>query len=63
MGAKMPEPRTKPEEMVSDAPDAVQAGTNDEIVANAQSRKAYQQFITDPKPLHAMMLTRQPQRA
>jgi hypothetical protein len=52
-----------PQEVVSDALDAVQAGTKDEIVAGAQSRKVYKQFITDPKAVQAMMLTRLPQRA
>jgi hypothetical protein len=52
-----------PQEVVSDALDAVQAGTKDEIVAGAQSRKVYKQFIADPKAVQAMMLTRLPQRA
>ena len=59
----MPEPRMTPQEVVSDALDAVQAGPNDEIVAGAQSRKVYRQFIADPKAVQAMMLTRLPQRA
>jgi short-subunit dehydrogenase len=63
MGAKMPEPRMTPQELVADALDAVVAGTNDEIVAGAQSRKVYQQFISDPKAVQAMMLTRLPQKA
>ena len=63
MGGKMPEPRMTPQEVVSDALDAVQAGPNDEIVAGAQSRKVYRQFIADPKAVQAMMLTRLPQRA
>lgn len=63
MGAQMPEPRMKAQEVVSDAIDAVQAGTNDEIVAGAQSRTVYQQFTADPKAVQAMMLTRLPQRS
>ncbi len=63
MGAQMPEPRMTPQELVSDALDAVAAGTNDEIVAGVQSRQVYQQFIADPKALQAMMLTRLPQRS
>ena len=63
MGAKMPEPRMRPQEVVSDALDAVEAGANDEIVAGAQSRNVYQQFTADPKAVQAMMLTRLPQRA
>jgi short-subunit dehydrogenase len=62
MGAKMPEPRMKPQEVVSDTLEAVQAGTSDEIVAGAQSRKIYEQFTAEPKALQAMMLTRLPQR-
>ena len=51
-----------PQELVSDALDAVAADANDEIVAGAQSCQVYQQFIADPKALQAMMLTRLPQR-
>ena len=61
----MPEPRMTPQELVSDALDAVAADANEEIVAGAQSRQVYQQFIADPKALQAlqaMMLTRLPQR-
>ncbi|RDK02904.1 short-chain dehydrogenase [Paraburkholderia lacunae] len=63
MGAKMPEPRMTPQELVSDVLDAVQAGTNDEIVAGAQSRSVYQSFVDDPKAVQAMMSTRLPQQA
>lgn len=58
MGARLPEPRMTPQELVSDALDAVAAGTNDEIVAGVQPRQVYQQFIADPKAVQAMMLTR-----
>ena len=51
------------QELVSDALDAVVAGANDEIVAGAQSRQVYQQFIADPTALQAMMLTRLSQRS
>lgn len=61
MGVKMPEPRMKPQEVVADALDAVQAGISDEIVAGAQSRELYQRFMADPKGLQAMMSTRLPQ--
>jgi len=47
-----------PQELVSDALDAIAADANEEIVAGAQSRQVYQQFIADPKALQAMMLTR-----
>ena len=43
--------------------DAIAADANEEIVAGAQSRQVYQQFIADPKALQAMMLTRLPQRS
>jgi short-subunit dehydrogenase len=62
MGAQMPKPRMKPQEVVSDALDALQAGVNDEVVAGAQSRSVYQQFIADPKAVQAMMLSRLPKR-
>jgi short-subunit dehydrogenase len=62
MGARMPEPRMTPAELVADALDAIEAGTNDEVVAGAQSRQVHQQFIADPKALQALMLTRLPQR-
>lgn len=63
MGAKLPEPRVSPQELVSDALDAIQAGTNDEVFAGAQSRGTYEAFSADPKGLQAKMLTRLPQRA
>src|SRR5712671_5602152 len=64
MGARrMPKPRMTPQELVSDALDAIAADANEEIVAGAQSRQVYQQFIADPKALQAMMLTRLPQRS
>ena len=52
-----------PAEVASDALDAVQAGTNDEIVAGAQSRGIHQAFTADPKAVQAMMSTRLPKRA
>ncbi|BDI29561.1 short-chain dehydrogenase [Capsulimonas corticalis] len=61
MGAKLPEPRLTPEEVVSDALDAVQAGANEEIAAGALSRNAYNAFTADPKALQAKMSTRLPQ--
>ena len=39
------------------------AGTNDEIVAGAQSGAADQQPIAGSRSVQAMMLTRLPQRA
>jgi len=61
MGAKMPEPRMTPEEVVADALDAIEASVNDEVVAGAQSRAIYQAFTADPKGLQAKMSTRLPQ--
>jgi NAD(P)-dependent dehydrogenase (short-subunit alcohol dehydrogenase family) len=62
LGARLPEPRLKPEDVVSDALDAVEAGTNDEIVAGALSRGAYQAITSDPKAFQAKMSTRLPQK-
>jgi short-subunit dehydrogenase len=63
MGAKLPEPRMTPQEVVTDALDAIRAGTNDEIVAGDQSRSIHAAFTADPKGLQAKMSTRLPQRA
>ncbi len=63
MGAKLPEPRMTPQEVVTDALDAIRAGTNDEIVAGDQSRGIHAAFTADPKGLQARMSTRLPQRA
>ncbi|MGJ4939137.1 hypothetical protein ACQR1W_01070 [Bradyrhizobium sp. HKCCYLS1011] len=52
-----------PQELVSDALDAVAAGTNDEIVAGAQSRQVYQQFVADPEAVQAMMPIRLPKQS
>jgi short-subunit dehydrogenase len=62
MGAKLPEPRMTPQEVVTDALDALQAGTSDEIVAGAQSRKIYEAFMSNPKGLQATMSMRLPKR-
>jgi short-subunit dehydrogenase len=63
MGAKLPEPRLSPVEVVTDALDAIEAGTNDEVVAGAQSRGIHQAFLADPQKIQGMMLTRLPKRA
>ncbi len=63
MGAKLPEPRMTPHEVVTDALDAIEAGTNDEVVAGAQSRSIYEAFTADPKGLQSKMSTLLPQRA
>jgi short-subunit dehydrogenase len=62
MGTKLPEPRMTPQEVVTDALDAIQAGTNHEIVAGNQTRAIHEAFVADPKGLQAKMSTRLPQR-
>jgi short-subunit dehydrogenase len=61
MGAKLPEPRLSPLEVVTDALNAIEAGTNDEIVAGAQSRGIHEKFTANPQQVQAMMLTKLPQ--
>jgi hypothetical protein len=51
-----------PQEVVTDALDAIQAGTNHEIVAGNQTRAIHEAFVADPKGLQAKMSTRLPQR-
>jgi short-subunit dehydrogenase len=63
MGTKLPGPRMTPQEVVTDALNAIQAGTNDEVVAGNQTRAIYDTFIADPKGLQEKMSTRLPQRA
>jgi short-subunit dehydrogenase len=63
MGAKLPEPRLSPQEVVSDALDALQAGLSEEVFAGALTRGAYQAFSADPKAFQAKMLTRLPKKA
>jgi short-subunit dehydrogenase len=63
MGSKLPEPRMTPVEVVSEALDALEAGSSDEIVAGAQSRGIYAAFTADPKGLQAKMSARLPTRA
>jgi short-subunit dehydrogenase len=63
MGAKLPEPRMKPQEVVTEALDAIETGINDEIVAGDQTRVIHTAFTADPKGLQAKMSTRLPQRA
>jgi len=63
MGAKLPEPRMTPLEVVTEALDAVEAGINDEVVAGDQTRVVHAAFTADPKGLQAKMSTRLPQRA
>jgi short-subunit dehydrogenase len=63
MGAKLPEPRLSPAEVVTDVLDAIEAGISDEVVAGAQSRGIHQAFTADPRAVQAMMSTRLPKVA
>jgi short-subunit dehydrogenase len=63
MGAKLPEPRLTPDEVVGDALDAIQNDVNGEVVAGAQSRSVYKAFLADPQSLQAKMSARLPVRA
>jgi NAD(P)-dependent dehydrogenase (short-subunit alcohol dehydrogenase family) len=60
MGAKLPEPRLTPQEIVADVLDAVQAGTSAEVFAGALTRGAYAAFSADPGAFQAKMSTRLP---
>jgi short-subunit dehydrogenase len=62
MGAKMPEPRLSPLEIVTDTLDAVEAGSNDEVVAGAQTRGIHDKFTANPQQVQAMMSTKLPQK-
>ncbi|MNL76790.1 hypothetical protein D3C87_2028090 [compost metagenome] len=62
MGSKLPEPRLSPLEVVTDALNAIEDGTNDEVIAGAQTRGIYQAFTADPQKVQSMMSTRLPQR-
>jgi short-subunit dehydrogenase len=62
MGAKLPEPRLSPLEVVTDTLNALETGINDEVIAGAQTRAVHQAFVADPVKVQAMMLTRLPQR-
>jgi len=61
IGARLPPPRMTPDEVVSDALDAVQAGKNEEVVAGSLTQGAYQAFTADPKAFQAKMSMRLPQ--
>ncbi|MDB5348513.1 MAG: Short-chain dehydrogenase [Schlesneria sp.] len=63
LGARLPSPRLAPQEVVSDALDAVEAGTNEEVFAGGLTRGAYEAFSADPKAFQAKMSTRLPARA
>ena len=63
MGAKLPEPRLTPAEVVSDALDAVEAGRNEEVPAGFLTQRAYKAFTDDPKAFQARMATILPRSA
>lgn len=50
-----------PDEVASDALDAVQAGRNEEVVAGSLTQGAHQAFTADPKSFQANMSLRLPQ--
>jgi hypothetical protein len=52
-----------PDEVASDALDAIQAGKNEEVVAGSLTHGAYQAFTADPKAFQAKMSTRLPRVA
>ena len=61
IGARLPAPRMTPEEVASDALQAVESGANDEIAAGDLTRGAYEAFMANPKAFQAKMSTRLPQ--
>ncbi|CAN5424340.1 SDR family oxidoreductase [soil metagenome] len=63
MGVSLPEPRLSPQDVVSDALDAVASGASEEVFAGALTRGAYQAFSADPKAFQAKMSTRLPKKA
>jgi NAD(P)-dependent dehydrogenase (short-subunit alcohol dehydrogenase family) len=63
IGARLPPPRMTPDEVASDALDAVQAGKSEEVAAGSLTLGAYQAFTADPKAFQAKMSVRLPQPA
>jgi short-subunit dehydrogenase len=63
MGVALPEPRMTPAEVVSDALDALEAGTSDEVAAGAQTKAIFEKFQADPKGLQAKMSQMLPAKA
>jgi len=61
IGARLPPPRMTPEEVVSDALNAVQVGKSEEVVAGSLTQGAYQAYTADPKAFQAKMSMRLPQ--
>jgi short-subunit dehydrogenase len=61
IGARLPPPRMTPDEVASDALDAVQAGKSEEVSAGSLTQGAYQAFMADPKAFQAKMSMRLPQ--
>jgi short-subunit dehydrogenase len=63
MGVSLPAPRLTPEEVVSDALDAVEVGTSEEIFAGTLTRDAYQAFMNDPTAFQARLSSLLPTKA
>jgi short-subunit dehydrogenase len=61
IGAQLRPPRMVPGEVVADALDAIEDGRNEEVIAGALSRVAYQAFTADPKGFQAKMSVPLPQ--
>jgi short-subunit dehydrogenase len=62
MGASLPEPRLTPSEVVDDALDAVDAGTNEEVIAGSLTKATFEAFSADPKGFQAKASTRLPRK-
>lgn len=60
IGNRLPEPRQKPDDVVTDTLDAIADGTSDEITAGALTRGAFQAYSSDPKAFQAKMSLRLP---
>ena len=62
MGTKLPEPRLTPAEVVTDALDAVESGSNEEVIAGSLTKTTYAAFTADPRAFQAKASTRLPSR-
>lgn len=63
IGARLPEPRMKPEEVATDALQAVQDGRSEEIAAGPLTQGLYKLFTADPQAFQAKMSLRLPPAA
>ena len=61
IGARLPEPRMRPDEVASAVLAGVEAGKSEEIAAGALTQGAYQAFRADPDAFQARLLARLPQ--